>query len=207
MDTETSERLHNLPYSFDDVGRILVEENRVLRVVNDPIYIKLYRDVIKSAAFNTLVTKGLIKTKIVKDDDLNSILILEHKKLDFVLSPAEYTNLMFWEATHMYVKLSIELYNNYGILTKDAHPWNITFSGNKPIFFDFSSLYKGNTITNHWFKEFEKYFATAIYLASYSKWTYPMSLEYRREHLTGIGTYIFSKKLFKNFWNRKYLNP
>src|SRR5690606_4197899 len=139
------------------------------------------------------------KTKVFNTGNSSEKLILEHLKVPFILNPCEYTNEMYWETAVMFIKLSRQLYKNYQLLTSDAHPWNMSYFNSKPIFFDFSSLYKGNNISLQWIEEFERYFAVPIKLASFSKTTYPYSLEYRREHILGIG-----KSLSKIKWVRKF---
>lgn len=196
--------IKNEPFLFDKVGRIVIIEDKVFRIISNEIYIKLYKEILNSASINNLFDKGLIETKIYFENIEDAVLILEHKKVNFILHPSEYTNKMFWDVACMYISLCKELYSNYGVLTVDAHPWNVTFDGAKPIFFDFSSLYQGNVISQNWISEFEKYFAIPIRLASFSKKTFPLSLEYRREHLNGFGLYLLNNKLIKKLLNKKF---
>ena len=196
--------IKNEPYLFDKVGRVIIGEDKVLRIINNETYINLYKKLLDSPDVNNLFSKGLIETKIYSDKSDEGYLILEHKKINFILHPSEYTNKMFWDAAWMYINLCKELYSNHGILTIDAHPWNVTFDGVKPFFFDFSSLYEGKVISQNWINEFEKYFAIPIRLASFSKKTYSLALEYRREHLNGFGLELYNKKLIKKLFNKKF---
>ncbi|MBI9042007.1 hypothetical protein [Lutibacter sp.] len=196
--------IKNEPFLFDKVGRVVIKEDKVLRIITNDTYIKLYKELLNSPDINNLFSKGLIETKIYSESKEDSILILEHKKINFMLHPSEYTNKMFWDVAYMYISLCKELYNNHGILTVDAHPWNVTFEGTKATFFDFSSLYKGNVIGKNWIDEFGKYFAIPIRLASISKKTFPLSLEYRREHLNGFGLSFLNKRLIKKLFNKKF---
>lgn len=199
-------RLKEKPYFFDKVGRVIVEEDRALRIITDNESIRLYKEILNSPQVNTLFSIGLIETKINCEDKKENILILEHKKINFILHPSEYTNEMFWEAATAYIKLCKELYNKFGALTIDAHPWNMTFDGSKPVFFDFSSIYRGNNISDSWINEFERYFALPIRLASFSKRTYELSQEYRREHLKGFGLNLLRKNWLKKVFNKRFQN-
>lgn len=196
--------IKNEPFLFDKVGRVVIKEDKVLRIITNDTYIKLYKELLNSPDINNLFSKGLIETKIYSESKEDSILILEHKKINFILHPSEYTNKMFWDVAYMYINLCKELFSNHGILTVDAHPWNVTFDGTKATFFDFSSLFKGNIISQNWINEFEKYFAIPIRLASFSKKTFPLSLEYRREHLNGFGLYFLNNRLIKKLFNKKF---
>lgn len=201
MEEELSEFL-NKPFLFDKVGRVIIKKDQVLRVITDEGYIKLYKTLIKSEDFRDMFPLGLIETSIYSETE--NVLILRHEKIDFILHPSEYTNKMFWEAAVMYIILCKEMYKRYGILTVDAHPWNITFNGPNPVFFDFSSFYKGNMISLGWLKEFEKYFAIPIRLARISKKTFPLSQEYRREHINGFGLSLLNKPIIRKIFNRRY---
>lgn len=192
------------PYLFDKVGRVVIEDDKVLRIITNETYINLYKKLLDSPNIDNLFSKGLIPTRIYSDNIEEGQLILEHKKINFILHPSEYTNKMFWDAAWMYISLCKELYSKHGILTVDAHPWNVTFDGVKPFFFDFSSLYEGEIISQDWINEFEKYFAIPIRLASFSKKTYSLSLEYRREHLNGFGIELLNKKWIKKLFNNKF---
>jgi SAM-dependent methyltransferase len=194
--------IENRPFLFDKVGRVVIEEDKVLRIISGEQYINLYKELLNSEKINDLFSKGLVETKIHSED--NDVLILEHKKIDFILHPSEYTNKMFWDAATMYINLCKELYASFGVLTIDSHPWNITFDGANPVFFDFSSLYKGSEISQEWIDEFDKYFATPIRLASFSKKTYSLALEYRRQHLSGFGLELLNKKFVKGLLNKKF---
>ncbi len=111
---------------------------------------------------------------------------------------------MFWEAAVMFITLCKELYNKHGLITVDSHPWNVTFDGRNPVFYDFSSLTKGDKINKNWIVEFEQYFALPIRLASFSKRTYTFSLELRREHQHGFGRNLLKKKFPKELINRNF---
>jgi len=192
------------PFLFDKIGRVIIKDDKVYRIIIDPKHIQIYKELLNSSEINDIFSKGLVETKIHSEDIEKSILILEHKRLNFILHPCEYTNQMFWEAANMYINLCKELYNKYGLLTVDSHPWNVTFDGVNPVFYDFSSLYKGESISQSWINEFEKYFAIPIRLASFSKKTYSLALEYRREHLNGFGLVLLNKKLIKKVFNKRF---
>lgn len=197
-------KLTKLPFLFDKIGRVVIHDDRVFRIISNKKYVEIYKKIINSPDFDTLFDIGLIKTSIYKEGPNDSFLILEHSKLNFILHPSEYTNQMFWDAAFMYVKLCKTLFDKYQILMVDAHPWNITFQGPKAVFYDFSSLYRGDTIPKGWVDEFEKYFSIPIKLASLSKLSYPLSQQYRKEHLEGFGLMVMQNKLLLKGFNLKF---
>ena len=107
----------NVPFLFDKIGRVVIKDDKVFRIISDKKYIKLYKELLTSKGIASLFSNGLIETKIYSEDIENSVLILEHKKIDFFLQPSEYTNNMFWEAAVMFIKLSKKLFKKHSLFS------------------------------------------------------------------------------------------
>lgn len=181
----------------DPIGKIIEQDGRILRIINDEFYADAYRKLLENNQLDSAFSKGLIYTWLPNDiQDSRFPLILEHKKIPFILHPAEYTDLMFWLSAKMFLELNIELFK-LGYLLKDAHPWNVTFNNYQPTFFDFCSIVKESSLSKRWLYEFIKYFAIPIYLSKRYK-TKRFSKEYRKEHEAGFGNSLLTTKLFKN---------
>ena len=202
----TDEKLDfsGVPYLFDQSGRIYVTNNKVYRLIEDKATIKNYKNLLSSPHLEDLFAVGLIRTKIDESLSTTELLVLEHEKIPFILHPCEYTNQMFWSAAVMFIKLNLEL-TKLGFVTHDSHPWNITFIGNRPVFYDFGSIVRREKISKSWLNEFFTYYIVPIWLANLSKRTYNFSKEYRRENGTGFGIRFFKfqklrKLLFRKFW-------
>ncbi|WP_300438579.1 hypothetical protein [Christiangramia sp.] len=194
-------KLKDLPYLYDRAGRVCITEDTVLRIVENDTKIREYKEILNSDYVEGWFSSGLVYTEIQKEND--GELILQHKKIPFILHPCEYSNEMFWRAASMILRLNLNLSEN-GFLLHDAHPWNVSFDGESPVFYDFTSIKKSNSISKDWFEEFYSYFIVPIWLASYSKKTYPFSKEYRKEHTNGFGLKIFKSKYIKKIIFRNF---
>jgi hypothetical protein len=194
-------KLKDVPYLYDRAGRVWITEGEVFRIVEDDTKVKEYKEILNSNYVEKLFSSGLVFTEIKEENDRE--LILQHKKIPFILHPCEYSNEMFWRAASMLLHLNLKLSEN-GFLLHDAHPYNISYDGNSPIFYDFTSIKKSNSISNNWVEEFYSYFIVPIWLASYSKKTYHFSREYRKEHINGFGLKLFKSKYIKKIIFRKF---
>ena len=177
--------IENVPYLYDQSGRIWIKDGKIYRIIEEEKHIRSYKELLNSDIIEELFSIGLIRTRIVEEFSSNGSMVLEHKKIPFILHPCEYSNKMFWEAASMFIKMNLKLWEK-GFATLDSHPWNVSFDGNKPVFFDFGSLIKCSSISEAWFEEFYNGFVVPIWLASFSSKTYKYSKEYRREHAEGF---------------------
>lgn len=206
-----SEEINKVPYLYDQSGRIWLKGERILRIIENKDQIIYYKELLNSPDIEELFSAGLIRTKIVEGISSEDALVLEHERIPFILHPCEYSNQMFWEAACMFIKLNILLFKK-GFLTHDSHPWNISFNGDKPVFYDFGSIIKRESVSKEWFDEFFRDFIVPIWLANFSVRTYDFAKEYRREHGRGFGIKFFNsvkirKIFFRNFRNLiKYKN-
>lgn len=195
-------RINEVPYLYDQSGRISIKGDKVFRIIEDLDIIVGYRELLDWEHLEELFTIGLVRTYELETSNTD-VMILEHKKIPFILHPNEYTNKMFFNAALMFIKLNRKLYKK-GFITHDAHPWNITFDGNKPIFYDFGSIIKHNKVSKGWFEEFYSCFIVPIWLANFSKKTFTYSKDYRREHITGFGIRLFKSALIQKILFRKF---
>ena len=86
-----------------------------------------------------LVEKKLfVDSKISNYSIGTSSIVLEHKKIR-VSSPSEWSFSMLRDIAISILEIN-NICNKYGYELHDAHPWNITFSNNQPVFFDFGSI-------------------------------------------------------------------
>lgn len=186
-------QLENVPYLYDQSGRIWIKDDKVYRIIEDESHIENYKELLNSDTIEEIFDAGLVRTKIAEEANAEGMMILEHQKIPFILHPCEYTNKMFWKAACMFIEVNLKLWEK-GFITQDSHPWNVSFDGTKPVFFDFGSIIKSNSVSQAWFDEFFQYFIVPIWLASFSPKTYNYAKEYRREHKTGIGLNFFKSK-------------
>lgn len=198
-------KLENVPYLYDQSGRIWMKGDKIYRIIEDEKHIKNYKGLLNSNVIEELFAVGLVRTRIAEEFNENGFMVLEHQKIPFILHPCEYTNRMFWDAACMFIKLNLKLWEE-GFVTHDSHSWNISFNGNKPIFYDFGSIKKQNSISEAWFEEFYSCFVVPIWLASFSLKTFKFSKEYRREHIEGFGVKLFKSHLFQTIIFRNFRN-
>jgi hypothetical protein len=195
-------KIDEVPYLYDQSGRILVKDDKVYRIIEDAIHINNYKGLLNSDIIEELFDIGLVHTKIAEESNSNDILILEHKKIPFILHPCEYSNKMFWQTACMFIELNLKLWEK-GFITQDSHPWNASFDGTKPVFYDFGSIVKKDRVSQAWFDEFFHCFIVPIWLSSFSPKTYKFAKEYRSEHERGFGLSFFkSTKIKKILFNR-----
>lgn len=198
-------QINEVPYLYDQSGRIWMKDDKVYRIIEDENHIKNYTELLNSDIVEELFAIGLVRTKIVEESNSNGVMILEHKKIPFILHPCEYSNKMFWQTACMFIELNLKLWEK-GFVTQDSHPWNVSFDGNKPVFFDFGSLIKSNYVSQAWFDEFLYGFLVPIWLASYSSKTYKFSKEYRKEHGKGFGLAFFKSSKTKKILLKQLRN-
>lgn len=200
---EIQELIKTSPTLVDNEGTVLIHKDRVFRIIEDFNYSVDIKELLVSTG-DLLFSKGLIRTWITDEfNDQTELTVLEHNKIPFILHPCEYTNLMYWEAAKTLVTLGKEL-AKYGYVLKDAHPFNLSFDGYKPVFFDFTSIIKNSQIPDSWMKEFITYFAIPIWIANKKKLS-KLSIEYRREHIQGFGIKLFSNKYIQKLIINKLL--
>ncbi len=194
--------INEVPYLYDQSGRIWMKEDKVYRIIEDENHIKNYKELLNSDTIEEIFDAGLVRTKVVEESNAEGMMILEHKKIPFILHPCEYSNKMFWQVACMFIEVNLKLWEK-GFVTQDSHPWNVSFEGNKPVFYDFGSIIKSKNVSETWLNEFYSGFLVPIWLASYSSKTFKFSKEYRREHHKGFGLEFFNSTKLKKVFFRK----
>ncbi|TRO63927.1 class I SAM-dependent methyltransferase [Christiangramia sabulilitoris] len=193
------EEINNAPYLFDISSRIILKNNKVYRIIENKEKIFDLKSLLEDKILKNLYDAGLVNSEIIYND--KEYMVVEHETIPFILHPCEYTDLMFWKAAKMFVNLNLELYKS-GFITHDSHPWNISFFGKKPVFYDLGSILRGNEVSMGWFNEFFYFFMVPITLAS-KKRTRKFSKEYRREHKIGFGRTLFKSKKIEDIFFRR----
>lgn len=128
----------------DPAGRVFYKNNRVFRYLTST-GIARYEFLKKNNLLNDLITKGyLIETNECNDKELifennNQYKILEHKKINFISYPYEWTFSQLKDAAIFHLDLQLYLLKRNAKLI-DASAYNIQFKENKPIFIDVLSI-------------------------------------------------------------------
>ncbi len=126
---------------FDESGEVFQYGHDIYRGIYRG-YGRMAREILAIIEENNLFQKGIIETKIIKNDlflNSNFEILLKHKKISFINYPHEWCTEMFKDAAIFHIDLFLEL-GKYGLVLKDWHPLNVVFDFNQPIFIDFSSI-------------------------------------------------------------------
>ena len=133
------------PGSFrDPAGQIYNYNNKILRILDEEG--KNRFDFLKKNNLleNCIAKNFLIQSSEFKDDNLilekfKNKIILEHKKLDYISYPYEWSFDQLKNAAIHHLDFHIFLLNNEATLL-DASAFNIQFSGHKTVFIDVLSI-------------------------------------------------------------------
>jgi len=184
-------KINDIKFSRDSVvdqfGRIFFYQDKIYRLINNDIILNC-KEFLNSSLFSKLVNLGyIVKTNIVTTFKIEGYeLILEHQKI-LDTKPNEWSFLMYKDAVLLIYNIN-KISNEYGYELKDAHPHNILFDGNRPIFIDIGSFQK---ITNkdYWTANHEFINTMILPLRLWSK-----------------GEYYFLRLLLENdFYNKRLL--
>jgi hypothetical protein len=151
---------------LDPIGSILQSDDTqwVYRGLTEEGF-TLLQYIEKEVGLETLRDIGLVETEIVdkkvEQDQFHAI--VRHKLIRPVIYPHEWTMAMWNAALDMFCVFNTHL-RAFGLMTHDAHPFNILFDYGKPRFIDFGSLRKisRNTLPVRWHIEFKKHFLLPI---------------------------------------------
>jgi hypothetical protein len=124
----------------DDFGRVFFYEGRVFRAIY-----KNQKDnclaIIESNLYKELYTENLIPKTWITNYQLEGFsLILEHEFV-YESKPHHWSFTMYKDAALAILEVN-KTCNRYGYELKDAHPYNIFFKNNNPVFIDFGSISK-----------------------------------------------------------------
>jgi hypothetical protein len=132
--------------SVDDVGRVFISENKVLRAINSRSLVAV-NELLKIGLIDELVSRGLfVKSTISAVEIAGYPLVIEHEKIEPEIYPFEWSPEMLRRAALCILAVN-ECANKYGYELKDAHPYNVMFKGSRAVFIDFGSLAKQESAT------------------------------------------------------------
>ncbi len=179
---------------LDKSGRVFRYNGKIYRALTSS-GAKIAKHVFDSNHVEKLRCQGLIETKIA-DLYLDGYdTVLEHKTVEFISYPQEWTIDMLKDAAIMFCRVNIELMK-IGLCCKDSHPWNVTYDSANPIFLDFGSLEFINKVSvSSWISEFERHFYLPLWIASKGKVT--LARYCLMEHPSGFSKHLFSNRFAK----------
>jgi len=129
--------------TLDPLGRVFEYKSNVYRGIysNKINYLKTIFD---CGLYNELRSNNLIiETQFTNKRTENFSLILKHKKLTTSM-PTEWTFSMLKKAAKI-ILVTNTICEKYGYELGDAHPYNILFDKNKPVWVDIGSIIPKNT--------------------------------------------------------------
>uniref|UniRef100_C6E0L6 Methyltransferase domain-containing protein n=1 Tax=Geobacter sp. (strain M21) TaxID=443144 RepID=C6E0L6_GEOSM len=128
----------------DDVGVLHISDKKILRAIHENA-VTAANKLLASGLLDELIEKGLFpKTSISSVVISGHSLVLEHERIDPVIYPFEWSPEMLRHAALCVLQIN-ECANKYGYELKDAHPYNVVFRLNKPVYVDFGSFAKLQT--------------------------------------------------------------
>ncbi len=172
----------------DDSGRIFYWNDRVFREIHNVNAWAVYRKFLSSDISRELFAEGLVKTWIPDGIRLPSGGgLLEHRKIDFVSYPPEWTLRMLWDAARLYVRCAGILARG-GFALQDCHPWNILFDFCRPTLVDFGSLSNGGIHSLGWIEGLRMFFIQPLWLCKYGRGKgRRIARAMMQEHIQGVG--------------------
>ncbi|HVF41152.1 MAG TPA: hypothetical protein VM939_14715, partial [Gemmatimonadaceae bacterium] len=132
---------------FDTSGEPFISDGRVFRGIYKGHAAKV-RDVLRICEREKLFDQGVVWTGEVSENPHPEIpyeLVLEHRRIQFISYPHEWSGSMFKEACLFHIDLFGRL-QRHGLTLKDWHPYNILFDGVKPVFVDFTSIIRADDL-------------------------------------------------------------
>ncbi len=155
---------------------------RCIRAEAKPLFHRLIED----GTIELLRAKGLISTKVspLSVAEEQNGMVVEHEKIWPLSYCVEWCPSMLCDAGRLTMNLALEL-NRRGLTLQDAHPWNILFSGSKPVFVDLTSIVPVNdSVLWQAHEQFEAYFLRPQALALEGKGLVARHLMF--DHINGI---------------------
>lgn len=125
----------------DEIGMVLFSENMVLRAIHEG-HVEKTHELLESGLIDELVRRRLFpETRVSAHKVAGHSLVLEHKKIDPLIYPYEWSPEMLRRAGLCVLEVN-QCANAYGYELKDAHPFNVMFSFGKAWYVDFGSFSK-----------------------------------------------------------------
>lgn len=144
---------------LDPLGDVIEKEGKIYRGIK-PQKISFFKELYTSGILQVLAKNEIMPNfKLTEYKTKVHPIVIEIEKIR-VVPPAFWTYSMLREEAIFKLQL-IELLNEFNYTLIDGHPYNSTFTGNKPIFIDFGSIIPRNK-TNGAKKEIIKYNALAM---------------------------------------------
>lgn len=141
----------------DPDGVLVAAEERLFRVLH-PDAAPSFRKTLSNEKIAAAMARGEIAgTRLSRADETPAAVraiapdadIYEHRRIDFVSYPGEWSPLMLCDAAaHTLRMLALAL--DAGLILKDASPTNIVFDGARPVFVDLPSFVPRSTGTFLW---------------------------------------------------------
>jgi hypothetical protein len=132
----------------DDFGQVFFYKGRIFRGIQKGKS-EICLDFLKSDLFNKLERESLlVKTWVSELNHEHYDLILEHELLQ-ESKPHHWSFNMYKDAAMLILRLN-ETCKEFDYELKDAHPYNVLFKNNRPIFVDFGSILKKTDSSDNW---------------------------------------------------------
>ena len=159
----------------DPAGRLCIVDERVLRVVNHAGVADLNAFLGSSVAQTFLDAEQIVSTTVLDAEqivdlsgsstirallaDPQASMVVEHQRVAFASFPYEWPAEMLHAAASLTLDLAEKL-GAEGLGLKDASPYNVLFSGARPVFVDLLSFEKREPCDPTWlpFAQFERTF-------------------------------------------------
>jgi hypothetical protein len=144
-------------HAADTSGRVFYWKNRLFRGIATN-GAKDVKEMFSSGLIQKLIKDNLIPPTAISNYSLDGYdFVIEHKKIERVTYPHEWSFSMLKDALITILKINI-IALKYGFQTKDGHVYNIVFDKSTPVFVDLGSLVK--TDYSYWacYKNFMMYF-------------------------------------------------
>lgn len=124
----------------DEFGRVFFYTGRVFRAIDNQSK-DACLTLLNSPLFDELSRKGYIPRTWISEFQMEgSELVIEHEWI-YESKPHHWSYSMFKDAALFLLELQ-DLCSRYDYQLKDAHPFNVFFRENKPVFIDFGSFMK-----------------------------------------------------------------
>jgi SAM-dependent methyltransferase len=170
----------------DPAGSLFKHKNKIFRFIN-PSYQNEFEQTISCRSLTELISQGYISNfkKMQKNDldlllkdetflkifeKIKSDIILEHKIIDFVNYPYEWSSSMLFDSAALTLLLFEKIIDdNLGL--KDATPYNTIFENAKPVFVDLLSFEKRDPQDPIWlaYSQFVKTYLLPLYVYKFAK--------------------------------------
>jgi SAM-dependent methyltransferase len=133
------------PFSFRDVDGYLIQEGTSISRFVQHSYAHHYEQLMGSGLYQHLVEKGLLvpykEKQQTTEDERKFYRILKPEFIPFINYPYEWTALQWKEVLLSFLKIN-KIALEYGMILKDATPFNFTFYAGKCVFIDTLSFEK-----------------------------------------------------------------